>query len=159
MTSLQHTHSANEGLDHVASDGGLRSKNASLPRVCAPPKRTLSAPSGAFAKKQWKAAALKIKDMPDPWEGYVRSILYQSPMWWGRRSSEVHIKVYSNVQTDQDILKGQTLSFLQHLEVRIPQYSGPFSSGHCWDQKSVLILVRCPDFRGYNVHKQGVLEK
>ena len=68
MTSLQHTHSASEGLDHVTSD---QRKNVPLPRVGGAPKRTLSAPSGAFAKKQWKAAVLKVKDMRDPWEGFV----------------------------------------------------------------------------------------
>ena len=32
--------------------------------------RNFSAPPGKLAKKQWRTAALKAKELPDPWEGY-----------------------------------------------------------------------------------------
>lgn len=34
-------------------------------------KRNFSAPPGRLAKKQWKTAFLKAKELPDPWEGYA----------------------------------------------------------------------------------------
>ena len=73
--SMQHTHSASEALDHVATDGGFERPKLSAPLGCGEgmsSKRNFSAPSGALAKKQWKAAALKIKALPDPWEGLVQ---------------------------------------------------------------------------------------
>ena len=34
-------------------------------------RRNFSAPPGKLARRQWRTAALKAKELPDPWEGYV----------------------------------------------------------------------------------------
>lgn len=71
--SMQHTHSASEALDRVAANGGLQNQKSQPPGGMAS-KRNFSAPHGAFAKKQWRAAILKLKSLPDPWEGLVLCI-------------------------------------------------------------------------------------
>ena len=58
----------------AVADGGLESRKSALPLEGGggmAQKRNLSAPVGAFAKKQWKTAVWKAKSLPDPWEGWV----------------------------------------------------------------------------------------
>lgn len=72
---MQHTHSASEALDHVTTNGGPQNEKSRPPGGMAS-KRNFSVPHGAFAKKQWKAAILKLKSLPDPWEGLVQNIIF-----------------------------------------------------------------------------------
>ena len=77
MTSLHH-HSTGELLDHNApnDNGGRGIKFSAVDplggSIGMAKKRNFSAPGASgLAKKQWKTAVLKIKNLTDPWKGYV----------------------------------------------------------------------------------------
>ena len=61
---------AGVNTDEAITEGAIEELDQSRGVVGMATKRNQSAPpTGRMAKRQWKTAVLRARDLPDPWEG------------------------------------------------------------------------------------------